>query len=145
MTTWLLAADDSRAFLYAAAEVGVRHLESFDHPASRAKGVDLDTDAPGRERPRQKELARRGAMELTPPPADAEADRFSREVCEHLRLALDRGEFDRLVIVSAPRFLGRLRRDLDARVLRATHEVLDKDWTTLPRPELEARLASLTA
>jgi hypothetical protein len=30
-------------------------------------------------------------------------------------------------------------------VLRATHEVLDKDWTTLPRPELEARLASLTA
>ena len=144
-TTWLIAADDSRAFLYEAQEVGVSHVRSFDHPASRAKGQDIDTDAPGRRRPRGKDLARRGSMELTPPPEDKEADDFSREVCEFLRLAHHRGEFERLVVIAPPRFLGRLRRDMHHAVRHATHEVVSKDWTTLPRAELEQRLGSLTA
>lgn len=144
-TTWLIAADDSRAFLYEAREIGVEHVRSFDHPASRAKGVEIDTDGPGRRRPRQKDLPRSGAVELTPPPEEKEADDFSREVCDFLRLAHHRGEFDRLVVIAPPRFLGRLRRDMHDTVRTATHEVVSKDWTTLPRAQLEQRLASLTA
>ena len=142
MTTWLIAADDSRGLLYQAEEIGVRHLRSFDNPGGRAKGTDLETDDRGRRAPRGMDLARRGATE-SPPPEEKEADDFSREVAEFLRLAHHRGEFDRLVIVAPPRFLGRLRRDLHGDVRDATQEVVSKDWTTLPTPELEARLGAL--
>jgi len=68
-------------------------------------------------------------MEFRTPPREVEAQRFARELAELLRLARTRNEYDKLVLVAAPAFLGELRGVLDNTVAGSVRAAVAKDYT----------------
>jgi protein required for attachment to host cells len=127
-TTWILAADASRArvFEQTSARGDLREVETFEHPEGRAHNRDLVTDGHGR-------YFGRGEREQghTAPPRESavehENELFAKRLAEHLRLARTQSRFDRLRLVAAPKFLGLLRQNLDKEVDRVVVEAIAKD------------------
>ncbi|MEX2118682.1 MAG: host attachment protein [Pirellulales bacterium] len=141
MTTWILVADGSRARIFSSEAPGSRWklVNEFDHPPSRAKGVDLETDDRGRQR-QSFGVGNRPAMEPTTAPKVVEADRFARELAQALDDAFNRREFDALALVAAPEFLGRLRSALTSQVAKQVVASIDKDYNGSDARELARRL-----
>lgn len=138
--TWYLVADAARArVLEPTPGSGTQVLHDLEHPASRLKGSDLMADDRGRSRPRNRSAARGGAMDYRTPPREVEAQRFAREVAELLRLARTRNEYDELILVAAPAFLGELRGVFDDTVSRSVRAAIAKDYTQ-QRPDDVVRL-----
>lgn len=128
--TWFLVADAARArILMRTPDSAPEVLHELDHPPSRLKGTDLMADDRGRSRPRNRNAQRGGAMEFRTPPREVEAQRFARELAELLRLARTRNEYDKLVLVAAPAFLGELRGVLDNTVAGSVRAAVAKDYT----------------
>jgi protein required for attachment to host cells len=139
-TTWIVAADDSRARVLQVTD-RERHLTEIQdlvNPAGRAQDRELQTDA----EPRFNE-ARGG------PPSDAERQGavehsvrvFAREVGRYLDKARIAQRFDRLVLVAPPKFLGALRKELHKEVEKLVAEELPKDLSWFNAREIERYFA----
>jgi protein required for attachment to host cells len=136
-TTWIVVADGSRAKIFLA--VGRDRIELKDetavpHPPSR----DIDADRPGRTF----DSAGQGRHAKEPPtdPHDkAEAD-FLHALAQQLNAAHERKEFDRLVVIAAPRALGTLRDAYPKPMLSAVTKELAHDLTGFETPALETYL-----
>jgi protein required for attachment to host cells len=131
---WILIADAASCAIYSsdealAAFAEVRRLDNEHvHPERDALGPRGSTRAgPGGVHAR---------FERHSDPQDAERARFAHSVALLLDEALGRGEFERLVIVAPPRFLGELRADLSARVARHVAATVDRDLARTPIHEL---------
>jgi protein required for attachment to host cells len=72
-----------------------------------------------------------------------EAKSFARRVADHLAEACREQRFDELTIIAAPRFLGLLRKELDASVRERVVCELDKDLIHESEAEIAARLRAL--
>lgn len=112
--TWIVVGDASRARIFAGSEAGASWsvVEDLDFPAGRERVHDLVTDHPGSMRQSGAKGTKAG---MTPPtdPKEKEAMRFARTLADRLRKGrLDR-EYDALVLVAPPHFLGMLRGELD--------------------------------
>lgn len=138
--TWVLVANSSLARILAAptATGGLEELECLSHPASRLRDQDIASDRPGRTFDSLGPGRHGKAPEVTP--REQEAIRFAEQVAARLRAAHAAGDFDRLAIVAAPRFLGLLRERLDPQVGKAIVETLDKDLGMLSPAQIRARL-----
>ena len=106
---------------------------SLSNPASRLHDRDLDSDRPGRVFNRAAVSGRRRGAS-TRHGVDGErsthqhvVEKFARRLADELRRAHAAGKFDRLVVVAAPAFLGRLRRVLPADVRACIASTVDKD------------------
>jgi protein required for attachment to host cells len=91
-------------------------LESLTHPESRLRRQDLVSDRPGTVH----ESRTPGESQADPrtDPRDHEAELFARELAARLKQLRQRPGFDGLSLVAEPRFLGLLRRQLDAETLK---------------------------
>jgi len=134
--TWILVADASRARVLRlnSNESAPKVVDERHHPASRAKASDLVAGDRGRTQPRNRNDPRGAAMAYSTPPKEVEAEAFAREITDHLRLALARNEYDHLVLVAPPEFLGVLRALLDGPVSKSVTTSVAKDYTR-ERPE----------
>jgi protein required for attachment to host cells len=139
-TTWLVAADDSRARVLQVTD-RERHLTEIQdlvNPAGRAQDRELQTDAEPRFN------GTRGG-----PPSDAERQGavehsvrvFAREVGRYLDKARIAQRFDRLVLVAPPKFLGALRKELHKEVEKLVAEELPKDLSWFNAREIERYFA----
>ncbi|MCA9636568.1 MAG: host attachment protein [Myxococcales bacterium] len=139
--TWILVADASRARLFAS-EGGSGPWAAVDalvHPESRAKGIDLAADRPGRVQQRTTEG--RASMEAHTHPKEVEAEQFAHELAARLHAGHGDGSYRDVVLVAPPHFLGLLRGALDEQVARKVRASVDKDLTFVPDRELPERLA----
>jgi protein required for attachment to host cells len=139
-TTWVVVADEGRARILRLPKKGgdLLDVEELNDAAARADNADLRRDAYGRRSPGGGSMA--GATESAgEEKLDHEADLFARRVADHLTQAHREQRFDRLHIAAAPRFLGRLRKQLDAQVRQCVVEDLDKDLLQLDRRALTLR------
>jgi protein required for attachment to host cells len=105
----------------------------LSNPASRLHDRDLDSDRPGRVFNRAAVSGRRRGAS-TRHGVDGErsthqhvVEKFARRLADELRRAHAAGKFDRLVVVAAPAFLGRLRRVLPAEVRACIAGTVAKD------------------
>ena len=117
MKLWIVITDGARARIFSCAGRGqpLSEVAGLIHPRSLAKGHEILADRPGRIRAGLKGCA----VTAMPPhtdPRDVEAERFARDVARALRDGRERGAFEHLGLIAPPRFLGRLRDHLDARV-----------------------------
>jgi protein required for attachment to host cells len=135
--TWVLIADGSQARVFRAAGKGkVEEMSEMAvaHPPTR----DMVSDRPGRTFDSMGQG--RHAKE---PPTDAhdkaESD-FLRAVTKKLDASCQRKEFDRLVVVAAPRALGTLRSVFSEKLAGAVTKEIPHDLTGFKTPALEARL-----
>ena len=137
-TTWIVAADASRARILQVMDRDERlaEVEEFANPEGRAHDRDLladgharfhGTSGPGSDREEPK--ATEHATEL-----------FAKRVSDYLDKARNDHRYDRLHVVAPPKFLGQLRKELGKEVQKLVTEELPKDLSWLSSRELEAKL-----
>ncbi len=142
MTTlhWILVANGSEARIYAAGALlsDLAVVRTLDHPKSRMRSRELDSDDRGRTR--EGPNLPHSAMDGYDTPQDREVVVFGREVAEVLRQGLDDRAYERLIVVAPPRFLGVLRDVWSPRVAARVVASLDRDWTDFEADALPERL-----
>lgn len=108
----ILVAESARARLFASdgRRSSLSEVEDLTHSESRLQASELTSDLPGRVF----DSAGQGrhAMEEAVDPKRREAEAFAKLLADRLESSRRAGEFERLVLVAAPRFLGMLRGNL---------------------------------
>ena len=108
---WIVVADSSRARIFTA-ETGrspMVEAQTMAHPAARLHEGDMVSDRAGRE---WDGSATSHEMNGDMGAKQEEEVRFANEVCHVLESGRTDGQFDKLYIIAAPRFLGTLRKQL---------------------------------
>lgn len=153
-TVWVLVADEAIARILQWPEVGdeLESVEEITDPDAHANASDLRRDAYGRRAGAAPQGSRqgtqqhrlRGAASVTSSAGEAdqhlEAEGFAKRVAQHLSQALQQQRFDELRIVAAPRFLGLLRKTLDANVASRVTDEINKDLVHLENSDITQRL-----
>jgi protein required for attachment to host cells len=141
MITWILICDSSRARLFSTQKRDEpwKLLRELDHPASRQNSTDFPAGT------RKSDTGGSYPNSYQPPtmPKEVEAEHFVRELGEALEEGRVQNQFERLVLVAPPQFLGLLRAQLSAPALKMVVATLDKDLTRHEARELPERLADL--
>jgi protein required for attachment to host cells len=140
MRTWILLADAGNARLYLTNK-GVSDwtvVREFSHPESRQHAAELVSDKAGRVR--QTASGSRAALEPHTPLKKKEVEKFARELAAALEEGLNKGAFERLILVTAPAFLGALREVLPHSVRERITHTVEKDYLHMDEPELKERL-----
>jgi protein required for attachment to host cells len=144
MTTWILVSDASRARLYSTElrENDWMLVEEFEHPEGRQLSSEIrPTSPPGRTQQSTAKGARHTAMEPQTTPKEAEADRFAQQLSEYLEKGTAGRQFDYLVLVAPPHFLGRLHGSLGRQAARLLRATVNKDLSMFGAADLKDRLA----
>lgn len=153
MTLRIVIADQSEArFLdvpsrhaLAAAQTELTLAERLVDPAAHLHDRDLKSDRPGRAFEGLAQPGRRGATAHHGVGADRsprahEAQLFAQRIMAALQRAHSRGDFDQLVLVAGPHFLGLLRQSLSPALRAALLAELHKDLAHEPTPRLREHL-----
>ena len=143
MTAWILVSDASRAALFSAElrEDEWSPVQTFDHPEGRESGREIgSTAAPGRMLKSKGPGGRHTALEARTSPKEVEAERFARQLGDYLEDAVARRQFDYLVLVAPPHFLGVLKGCLGPQATKHVRRAVDKDFSMLNAAEIRARL-----
>jgi protein required for attachment to host cells len=129
MSTWILAADNSRARIFTAEKAAgaIREIQTLASPEGRLHEGDLTTDKAGRGRD---PIAGAHGVNGEDGHKQENADRFANLVCETLESARTRGELSKLYIVAAPAFLGMLRKHQSPPLRHLIAGEVDKNLTT---------------
>jgi protein required for attachment to host cells len=137
-TTWIVAADSSRArVLQVADRERLVEIESFLNPSGRMDERELTTDA----HPRFRGTAGPGSDRQETSAQEHATDLFAKHVGDYLEKARTDHRYDELVIVAPPKFLGALRGELGKEVEKLVVDELPKDLSWLNERELERYFA----
>ena len=138
--TWVVVAESSRAKIYEmdSPQAPLRDIREFTHPDSRKHEHDLTSDLPGRA---FDSMGRnRHAMEANMSAKQHEALLFAQQLSHYLESSRLDKEFDDLIIVSAPAFLGLLRKNLTDATSRRVIQEIDKNLVQHDAAEIRAHL-----
>lgn len=131
----------ARLFLHEGPGRGLTEIADLVHPESRAHGLDLDTDRPGRVHDRVG--TGRHAMANEETHKERAASDFAREIARALSDRRTHEGFDRLILAAEPGFLGLLRAALDDPTKRLVDGELPKELTHASIEDIAARLEGL--
>ncbi len=138
-TTWILVANASSAklFINNGPKKGLNKIKEFDHAASRSKAADLVSDRPGHN---QGHGNGRGAYNPPTTPKQHEADQFALELARELDQGRTGNQYQRLILVAAPPFMGLLNKHLNGHIGHLVTDRLEKDYTKATDRELAGHL-----
>lgn len=149
-TTWILAADESRARVLQVTgrEQRLTEIDGLVNPAGRAQDRELETDAEPRFSGHGG-LGKPGDSPTSGPPSDPErqgavehsAHAFAKEIARYLDKARVERRYDQLVLVAPPKFLGALRKELHKEVAKLVADERPKDLAGFNAREIERRFA----
>ncbi|MGM0557689.1 MAG: host attachment protein [Myxococcota bacterium] len=154
---WILVADSSRARIFdatrkfsAPGEFEFSKFSEVDdlvNARGRARNQDINTDKPGRMADRtgrgDATTGQRSAVGGKEEPKETEAKAFAQRVNDRLEDAANDGDYDEVVVIAAPRFLGMLRDSRASQVDSMVIEEIGKDFTKLSAHDLKDRLPEL--
>jgi len=141
----IVVADQAEAIFYDAPSLEARPKEvgRISDPLAHEHARDLGSERPGRTY--ESVGSARHAVARENDPRRQEAVRFARRISCRLDDALQRGEFEELVVVAGPPFLGLVRRELsDQARQRVVHEIR-KDLVHSPVEALRRHLPESAA
>jgi protein required for attachment to host cells len=121
--TWVIVAENSRARIFAmdAINLPLRELDDLTNPEGRLQERELVSDRPGRTFDSQ------GAGRHSKAPSVEKSRQVSIEFARILSRSIEegrvQGQFERLILIAPPRFLGALRQQLD----KSTHRLITKE------------------
>ena len=144
-TTWILVAHEAGARLFEnhGPGKGLELVEEVEHPAGRERDGDIDSDRPGRSFRKNSGDPRRAAMSRSEGPHDRAVGAFARDLAGKLQQGRVRSQFDRVVLVAPPRFLGLLRAALDGPTAQIVVGSLHKDLAHSNEADLAKRLGEV--
>jgi protein required for attachment to host cells len=149
-TTWIIAADSSRARVLQVAdrEHKLVEIEDLLNPQARLQDRDLQTDGEPRfnghggvGRPGSSPTGGPGSDRETKGAVEHSVEVFAREIGQYLEKARNQHRFDRLHLVAPPKFLGALRKELGKEVEKLVEQEVPKDLSWFNTRELERYLA----
>lgn len=142
MTAWILVSDSSRAKLFSTElrEHNWALVQQFEHPEGRETSKELDPTAPGRMLKSKGPGGRHTSLERHTSPKEAEDKRFASRLAEYLDKAIAKNQYDYLVLVAPPHFLGLLNHSLGEQAKKHLRTTVDKDLSMLEAAELRERL-----
>lgn len=140
-TTWILVSNASsgRILRNTGPNKGLEMVREFEHPQSREKNADLVTDRPGHN---QGHGNGHGSYVPATTPKEHEADVFALELARELEAGRVGKEYDRLVLVAPPAFMGQLNQRMNDPVKALVSDKLEKDYTRATNKELAEHLSS---
>jgi protein required for attachment to host cells len=143
MKNWVVVANAARArVLEETGDAGVyTHVADLVHPASRLKGMALDSDRPGHV----ESLGHNTGSSAYQPRTNArerEHDRFAIEVATTLNQGVAAGQCAGLVLVASNPFLGHLKAHLDEQASKRLLKTVTSDYTNLRDAEIAQRLST---
>lgn len=138
-TTWIVAADSSRARVLQVAdrEEKLVEVEDLVNPQGRMNDRELTADA----YPRLRGTSGPGSDRQEMSAVEHQVELFARRIGDHLEKARTDHRYDRLCLVAPPRFLGALRKELSSEVRKLVAEEMPKDLSWLSARELERYVA----
>jgi protein required for attachment to host cells len=151
-TTWIVAADEGRARIFAQSDPSqpLQEIEDMVHPAARLRAGDQYTDRLGPTAAGQSSHSTGGAApskQYAPPQSmdEHEAESFAREISGFLLKSMQERRFQKLTLIAAPKFLGALRTFLDPQLKSLVGQELDKDYTHFSGQQLRDQLQAFSA
>lgn len=145
--TWIVVAHEAgaRVFAHDGPGKGLALVESIEHPEGRARDRDIASDRPGRSFRKDSGDPRRASMSRSEGPHDRSVSDFARGLADKLQHARVQNQFERLVLVAPPRFLGLLRSSLDGPTSQLVVGSVHKDLATSKEAELLKHLGEVIA
>ena len=142
--TWVLVGNQAEAKILqrdTAGDGGFQVLYRFHHPEGKLKSHELGTDRPGRsfDSPRSgrsKAAAHRHTYASSADPREQSVNRFVAALANWLDAERKLDRYDRLLIVAEPRFLGKMKANLDGGTSERLLPPLDRDFNYLTEGEL---------
>ncbi|MBK1644279.1 Host attachment protein [Thiocapsa imhoffii] len=139
MSTWILAADNSRARIFTATKATdpLYEIHTLAFPEGRLHEGDLTTDKGGRGHD-----SIRGAHGIDTEGAHRQenAERFASLICDTLETGRNKGAFQKLYVIAAPAFLGLLRKHQSPPLKQLVAGEIDKNLTTQPPASIRQSL-----
>ncbi|GAB3463458.1 host attachment protein [Massilia terrae] len=138
-TTWVLAADSSRARIFelSASDGHLQEVEDMLNPEGRMAEQDINAEPKSR-------FFGTGPMGSTgqkaEEPKQHAAELFSKQVAHWLDDARNEHKFDKLCVVAPPHMLGLLRENLSKEVQKMVEEEIPKDIAGMKEHEMEEYL-----
>jgi protein required for attachment to host cells len=145
--TWIMVAHDAgaRVFENDGPGKGLQLIEEIDHPEGRERDQDINADRPGRSFRKNSGDPRRAAMSRSEGPRERVVSDFARAMAEKLKQGRVENQYERLVLVAPPRFLGLLRSSLDVPTAQLLVGSLNKDLASTKQAELIEHLGEIIA
>jgi len=139
-TTWVIAADASRARIFeaSASQPALHEIETFVHPEGRAQNRELKTDSAGRYFGKGGPQAHTGGPSVDP--AQHEMELFAKSMGEYLDQARSLNRFEVLYVFAPPKLLGLLRKNMSKTTTKLISETIPKDISWFDESELEQYL-----
>lgn len=140
---WVIAADSVHARLFRAEHITgpLREMRDMINPESRLDERELVTDAPGRTTsggngngPEHRYTYDQRSEK------QHQADRFAGEVMDEIEKLRTTGELERLHVIAAPEFLGRLRVHYSSPLKKCVAEEVTNNATQRPPDEIRELL-----
>ena len=146
-STWVLVAHEAGARLFEnhGPGKGLDLVDEIDHPEGRMRDGELVSDRPGRSFRKDSGDPRRASMSQNEGPRERVVATFARDLATRLQRGRVRNEYQRLVLVAPPRFLGLLRSSLDGPTAQLVVGSLHKDLATTKEAELIEHLGEIIA
>jgi protein required for attachment to host cells len=141
----IVVADQAEAIFYDTPSLQAR-LQEVAHisdPLAHRHDRDFSSDRPGRSY--ESVGGQRHAIERENSPRSREAVRFARRISRRLDEGRRKGEYDELIVVAGPPFLGLMRAELSRPTRqRVVHEI-HKDLVHSPVESLQSHLPASAA
>ena len=137
-TQWIIVTDSVKARIFSRENKNsvLREVEDLTHPSGRKKASELESDKPGRS------FDSRGQGRHSMEPAHTRRDKelmvFVEQISDYLSTHQD--DYDDLIIISPPRLLGLLRKQLDKTVSRKVTQEIDKDMVKFTPDDIEKHI-----
>jgi protein required for attachment to host cells len=141
----IVVADQAEAIFYDAPSLDARPEEvgRISDPAAHLHARDLASERPGRSY--ESVGSARHAIERENGPRWQEAVRFARRISCRLDDALQKGEFEELIVVAGPPFLGLMRSELSRPARERVVYEIRKDLVHGPVEALRRHLPASAA
>ena len=142
-TTWIVAADSSRARVLQVADPDGKLVEVEDllNPEGRLNDRELTSDA----HPRFRGTDGPGSDRQEMAAVEHHVELFAKRIGNYLEKARTDHRFESLVVVAPPKFLGALRKELGREVEKLVAREVPKDLSGLSARELEGYFAKGSA
>lgn len=134
--TWVIVCNGDIARVFAFTARG-KPIAALDDEVWHAPEVNEAADMPGMTHSSTGPSQHRMAPHTGP---DKGLEAFAVDIADRLAKALKAARFERLIVVSAPRLLGRLRERLDDAVRASIWVEIDRDLTRVPVEQIERAL-----
>ncbi|MDH5472309.1 MAG: host attachment protein [Gammaproteobacteria bacterium] len=138
--TWVVVAESSRAKIFELKKKNtpLKELKDFLHPSSRLHEQQISSDLPGNTHDNHGYAGHKMTAQTTI--KEQESMSFAKTIGQHIEKARSKGEFQQLILMSPPAFLGQLRKQLSRQTFKRIISEIDKNLVRHTPHDIRAHL-----